>query len=421
MTHLPRFVLIFLLLGLVVQADTPVELRILWFDDGNESVAFQPLLDDFEAAHPDIQVELDIFSSSTGGSQLPLQLQSDAPPDLARHTNLDRYRDIYLDLRPYLDNADDWDTNFPAPLLAAMRADPTNPTLHGYPTDITVSAPFVNYTLFERAGVAVPDGETVTWADWTTAAAEVQARLAEDGETVHAITMDRSGHRFWGMSLGQCATYLDETGNFSADNPGFRASAALLRDWHLDGLTPLDVWGGMGDDYLEPSRAFIDGQIAVYYSGNWLLSMLSEDIGDTFKWGPVPNPGDDCGKSGMVGGAVPTAFNTTQHPEAVGKLMSHLSTEANLAAFYSQSRTLPGHSGLASRGLLYSENNDELNIFAQELATIQDQAFQLQYHPESTAYHSAVRRGLIEMVVQDLTIDETVAMIEAELAGEPVG
>ncbi len=405
-------------LAVHIQAqNTPINLRILWFDDNNESAALQPILDAFEETNPGIQVELDLFNTYINETTLAEQVFGDNPPDLARHTNLDLYQDAYLNLRPYLDDPASWDANFPVPFLAAMRPDPNVPTLHGYPTDITVSAPFINRTLFERAGVPVPSdtGERVSWDAWIAAAAEVQATLAEQGENVYAVTMDRSGHRFWGVSLGQCASYFDATGAFTVDTPGFRDSARMVQNWHREDLTPVDIWGALGDSYIEPIQMFINGEVAFYYSGNWIVPELATRIEDRFEWEPVPNPGNNCGNSGMVGGAVLTAFKTTDHPEAVGKLMSHLTTETNLNRYYTQSNLLPGHAELAARGLDYEENADELNVFAQELAMVQEEAFALQYHPQSTTYHSTIRRGLIEMIVQDLTIEETIDAIETAL------
>ena len=348
------------------------------------------------------------------------QITGENPPDIVRHTEPGRYRDMYLDLRPYLENPEDWDANFPAPLLAAMRPDPTSNTLHGYPTEITVSAPYINRTLFERAGVAVPSdsGEQVSWETWTDATAQVQANLAEQGEQVYGIVMDRSGHRFWGYSLGQCASYLNDAGEFTVDSEGFRTSAEMLRQWHIDGLTPLDVWGAMGDSYIEPRDMFMESEVVFYYSGSWVIPYLAESVGDRFEWEPVPNPGLPCGASGMVGGGILAAFKSTQYPEAVGALMSYLTTEENLTRFYTENSLLPGHSGIVSREIAYSVNSVELNLFAQELNTLQDQAFMLQYHPDSPYFHTAIRRGLIQMIVQDLTMDETVAAIEENLLME---
>ena len=47
--------LLLLLLSISISAqDSPIEIRIFWFDDGNESEALQPILDAFEAANPGI-------------------------------------------------------------------------------------------------------------------------------------------------------------------------------------------------------------------------------------------------------------------------------------------------------------------------------------------------------------------------------
>lgn len=400
------------------QQDDHINLRVLWFDDGIESVIVEELITEFEQENPDIQVELDIVVYAEVDSILDNQFEMGIPPDIARHTSLGRYRDRYLDLRPYLDNADEWDTNFPSPFLAAQRDDPNDGGLHGYPSDITVSAPFINRTLWEQAGVAVPSDtrERVTWDEWITAATEVQTRLREQGQpNVYAVAMDRSGHRFWGPSLSRCATYLADDGTITVDTEGFRTTAQMLADWHINQHTPLNVWGALGDDYLEAERFFIDGQIAFYFSGSWQVLRLNAEIGERFEWEPIPNPQGECGATGMIGGGVISAFDTTPHPEAVGKLMSYLTSRENMARYYSFNQMLPGYLSLAADGLEYEQNSAALNLLAGELERVSDEAFALQYHPDSGVIHGAIRRGLIDMIVEELPIGEVATRIQTEI------
>ena len=112
---------ILLLSGVFAQSTT--DLRITWYDDGNEGQVLRDLLDRFEADNPDISVTVDTVAYASGILEtLPLQLASGEGPDMARVTNLGGLSEFYLDLRPYLDDPDYWEENFgPLPRLATSR------------------------------------------------------------------------------------------------------------------------------------------------------------------------------------------------------------------------------------------------------------------------------------------------------------
>ena len=81
------------------------ELRITWYDDGNEGTILRELLDRFEAANPDIKVVIDTVPYSSGILEtLPIQLEAGQGPDMARVTQLGVLSKYMLDLRPYLSN-----------------------------------------------------------------------------------------------------------------------------------------------------------------------------------------------------------------------------------------------------------------------------------------------------------------------------
>ena len=76
------------------------ELRMMWYNDGNEGEVMQSLLDRFEAANPDISVKLDVVPYKSIMEGLPIQLAAGAGPDLARVTDLGGLNKFYLDLTP---------------------------------------------------------------------------------------------------------------------------------------------------------------------------------------------------------------------------------------------------------------------------------------------------------------------------------
>lgn len=54
------------------EAADPVELRFIWYDDGEEGAVMRDLLDRFEADNPDIKVVMDIVAYKTILEQLPI-------------------------------------------------------------------------------------------------------------------------------------------------------------------------------------------------------------------------------------------------------------------------------------------------------------------------------------------------------------
>ena len=90
MTYLRRsflqIALALLALGLLATAAAQVELRMTWYDDGNEGAVMRDLLDRFEAENPDIKITIDTVPYAAGIQQsLPLQLASGDGPDLDQH------------------------------------------------------------------------------------------------------------------------------------------------------------------------------------------------------------------------------------------------------------------------------------------------------------------------------------------------
>lgn len=396
-----------------------ITLRILWFDDFAESLTLREQLDAFTAQHENVTVNLELLSSTEVNDAIWDGLRRSEPPDLARTNLPGSYRRFYLDLRPYLSDPEAWESNFNPDFLASLRDNPDDNGLHGYPADVTISAPYINRDLWQQAGVPIPTDvqDTATWDDWVMAATQVQAALSTRTNPIYALAIDRSGHRFWGLSIGFCADYLSADAPYAVpqiDTPGFRDAAATLLAWHREALVPVDVWasGAPATEY------FVNGQVAFYYSGNWHLSEFERRIED-FNWQVVPNPEGPCGQTGMVGGTTVVAFEGTDYPELVGQLVDFLTQQDNLQTFYEENILLPGHTGIAQGGMNYPEGTeDEIAVFRQELANAAQEAYMLQFHPESASTHAAIRDGLIELINdRELTINDAIERIRAGISG----
>ena len=390
-----------------------VELRMTFYTDGNEDVVMRELLDRFEADNPDISVVMDTVAYSQILENLPIQLAAGEGPDMARVTNLGGLSEFYLDMSPYLEDPAYWEENF-GPFLEWLRPAGDEEGIYGFMTQLTVTGPYVNKTLFDQAGVEMP-GEGATWADWVAATTEV----AEATGVEFPMVMDRTGHRFAGPAISMGAQYFDDEGNPSVDDEGFRAMAQSLVDWHADGTMLPDVWIGSGGSYAAGNEQFINSQVVLYMSGSWQIGQFNEQIGDAFDWVAVPNPCGEAACSGMPGGAALVAIAETEHPEEVSRVMEYLAGEEVLGEFSARTLFIPAHAGLAAAGVDFDTDSElaknALNSFVAQVGELDQTAFDLQAYPFNFAIFNATRDRLTQVMTGELTFDEAITRIQADV------
>ena len=410
-----------LLSGIVAAQD--VELTFRCYQDGSECDIYRSLLDEFESANEGITINIDVVPYSAIDEQLPIQVQAGEAPDFARITNFGGFAGFYLDMRPYLSDeaVANFDDNFPNPVMAAMRNDRTSDAIGGYPDLFSVTAPYINRTLFEQADVAIPSDENpeASWADWTVAAAEVSEALSDSDITTYGIAIDRTGHRFAGPAMSMGATLIDEDGMFTVDTEGYRMMAELLKEWHDTGITPAEVWLGGGGSYAAAADFFINGQLAVYMSGSWQIGRFAADVGDTFDWEVVPNPTGDGGSTGVAGGSGIAAFEQTEHPEEVALVMAYLSSPEVYAEYAAQTLSIPANSAVAEMGVEYDSEDEAvlaaLSVFSAEVPKLQDQAVAMNVNPFAFAYYRNSANRLEQYLVGELTLDEALSGLQQDI------
>ena len=400
-------------LGILATAAAQVELRMTWYDDGSEGVVMRDLLDRFEAANPDIKIVIDTVPYAAGIQQsLPLQLASGDGPDLARVTDLGGLMEYYLDLTPYLSDTGYWETNF-GPFLDWMR--PAGGTaIPGFMTQLTVTGPFVNKTLFDQAGIALPTGAT-TWPEWAT----LTRQVAEATGTPYAMVMDRTGHRLAGPAVSQGAAFFDADGNPALDDEGMRSMLQLMIDWHADGTMNPDVWIGAQGSYAAGNEAFVNGQVVLYMSGSWQVGQFNNVIGDAFDWVVIPNPCGPAACTGMPGGAALVGIADTEHPEEVARVMEYLVQEDVMAEFYGRTLFIPGHLGLAATGVDFDTDSESaaaaLGVFASQVPVLDDLAYRLQAYRFNSTLFNAIRDRLTQVFVGELTLDEALVCMQVDV------
>ena len=137
-------------------------------------------------------------------------------------------------------------------------------------TQLTITGPYINQTLFEQAGVAVP-ADDADWDDW----AEAARQVAEATGTTFPMALDRSGHRLAGPAIRMGAKFFDAEGKPAVVDDGFSAMVEKFVDWHEDGTMAKDVWAGQGGAaYQDAAQEFINANLVYYFSGSWQVGAL---------------------------------------------------------------------------------------------------------------------------------------------------
>ncbi len=399
------------------EAGDPVELRFIWYDDGEEGAVMRDLLDRFEADNPDIKVVMDIVAYNTILTQMPIQVEAGKGPDIARTTNVAAMTCNYLDLRSHLKDAQYFEDNFPPASLQVFRCKDDTSALHGFPMQFTVTGPYINRTLFEQAGIEVPSDvkENVTWEEWT----DVTQKVAEATETPYAIAIDRSGHRIAGPALSMGASFFDADGNWTIDSEGFRSFAEIVKGWHDAGITPKEVWIGSGDSYAQAGAYFVNAELVMYMSGSWNIGRFTNEIGDAFDWDVAPNPAGPGGSTGLPGGASIAAFASTKHPEEVARVMEYMIQEDVMAEFSARTLFIPGQLAVAGKGVEYATDlpaaRSALNGYLSEIPKLHAQSFQILYNPVNRMYYGESVNRLTQWMIGELSLDEAIARTQQAL------
>jgi alpha-1,4-digalacturonate transport system substrate-binding protein len=391
------------------------EVRIMWYSDGNEGDVLRDLLDRFEKANPDITVVLDRVPYKTINENLPALVSSGQAPDMARVTDLGGQSDYYLDIGPYLKDRDYWEKNF-AQVLPWVRPPGNTNGIFGLPTQLTVTMPIVNDTLFQQAGIPLP-GPNATWDDWAKAAKAV----AQKTNTPIPLAFDRSGHRMAGLAISMGAKFFDADGKPELTDDGFKTAMKMFYDWHRDGTMSKQIWGSVGGaSYRGANEEFANGQVVVYFSGNWQFPQFAKTIGDAFDWHGVPEPCGPVACTGMPGGAFLVPYKSTKHPQEVARLMDYLASEPVYEEYHARTLFLTASAGLAAKGVAYKVDLPQLQkslaAAAENVKRLSPLAYKLQGYRYNRILFNTMIVRINQAIAGEMSLEDALARMTQDVA-----
>lgn len=384
----------------------PAPLRFVWFTDGPDLAAIQKLVAQFNAANPDVSVELSVLPYAELNQLLLTQAAAGNAPDLARVTEPARFFQYLLDVRPYLSDKAFASAFIPF-ALKAVQGD--RGELYGIPHDFTLNGPFVNVTLFKKAGVALPTERCVSWETWGKLAAKVRDATG----VPFGMAVDRSGHRLDGFlqSFGGSFFTLDGKG-LRITSPETRKGVEVFVRMHREGIMPLEVWAGGGQGYAAANQYFVNGLLPFYLSGNWQVAQFHQAIGDRFEWKAVLN---GCEKQfgGMPGGKFIVAFAQTKVPAKVVRLIEFLGSKDAMRQFARESLFLPTRNDLIKEGVEYPYASDVMNTFLQGIPLLPEAAYE-NYNMYFGPVANEVRDRVTQAILGEISVDEALRLAEAK-------
>lgn len=329
--------------------------------------AWEEIRQDFEAQHPDIQVNLEFQDDSAMKQRLPTLLQSSAKPHLYWSFGGANYRTRATSglLADITDQADGLRENISPGALSAFEIDGR---LYGAPYRLAQVGFWYNKRLFEQAGVSADDIET--WDDFL----EVVQDIKDAGITPIAAGGGERWplHFYWtylAMRIGGQELFNDILADeASFENPAYvRAGEELQRLAELDPFQP----GYLGAKYNEAANVFGNHQAAIHLMGEWDIGVQrsesesgegvsDEDLG-YFSFPAVE--GGDGDPSATLGGVDGWAFTEGNGTDAAVEWLTFFLSPENQAKLAEQDIIIP-----VARGAEASVQNPHMKVIAENIA-----------------------------------------------------
>ncbi|RRR98528.1 ABC transporter substrate-binding protein [Glycomyces terrestris] len=268
--------------------------------------ATQDIVDAWNEANPDVQVELVQGSWDNVHDQLVTQFQGGTAPDVIHDESADimgfAEQGYLADLSPYL--GDDTKAAVSEDIWGTVTA--SDGSVVAAPTLLQSYVVFANTDAFADAGVALPTGESLAWDDFQGLAAQ----LAADGGFGLGWGLQQPTAAVMNLALGFDGTFFDgdqiTVGDDELAVPE-RIHAMAYDDASLD---PVSLTQS-GSDVLP---GFFDGTYPMYVAGNYIAQQITESAPEGFNWAVLPPL---AGTAGATQAANPQTMSVAAESEHV--------------------------------------------------------------------------------------------------------
>ncbi|MFN7209074.1 MAG: ABC transporter substrate-binding protein [Aggregatilineales bacterium] len=330
-----RFLALAIALALIAVAIAPsaqaaqtVNLVLMgWSSSPSENARLQKIVDDWNAANPDIQVTLNQVPDYD--TTLQKSLAGGEPPDVF-YVDSFRFLDLVRAeaLMPIGEKLTDVDDFYPA-LRNAFTA---NGQFYCPPKDFSTLALQINTEMFEAAGLSAP----TTWEEMRAAA----EKLTKDG--VYGLVVPADFARWIAFLYGAGGSVTDdEFTKMTINSPEAEAAMEFYTGLYLDGFakTPADLGVGW------PGEAFGKGLVAMAFEGNWIEPYLKDQF-PALKHKAVELPAGPAGKATMAFTVCYAVPMKAKNPDAAIKFVDYLTGAEGMKAWTDLGLAMPTRASL---------------------------------------------------------------------------
>lgn len=324
-------------------------LRILVAGDSSEGGAMADAAERY-TEETDIPVEIIEVPDGDLETRLRNMISGGDAPAMVEHWAWGPFSDQLIDLSDVVDLG-----RLPDVIQERVEVDGK---VEALPTDVTTTGLFYNKTLFDEAGVSVPETEDDIWT-WEEFEEAIRTVL-DNTDVMGGVSLDYSSHRLLSMMHQFGGSVLDPDAEMVvANSPENIEALSEFKRMHDEGIMPDTVWLGSED----PSALFKAGQLAAHYSGNWNMTDYIENIED-FEWGVTYMPYKDQ-RASKLGGNFIMGIEGTGLEEETIEFLTWFYEDDNYAAYLDKGNYM---SGLTDISPDYGEYNDHYAFFEDEIA-----------------------------------------------------
>lgn len=389
--------------ALLGSAANAVEIEYWQYFFDARVTAMEQLIENFEAANPDITVKMTHFPYADYRTKVAAAIPAGEGPDVVQlfYGWLNDYvqADLIQPLPTDVFSADSIDAEF-FPMVQAMK---DGDQYWALPTAVRSLALFYNTRLLEEAGVTPPE----TLEEMLAAAAAMTKRDGAGNITQVGLTasMTAQDHHWWREGLVRQMGGEPYTDDYTKVNYNSEA-----------GLKALEMYVGMaqGDDAItafdfmdEPQAAFKAGRAGMHIDGSFRIGSLNKTRG--LKWGvtelPATADGTRSNYSSYWVNAITTKAEGEKYDAAV-KFMTYVTSDEAMQIWLDVVGELPAKPSVGMTDA--NANNEVYGPFIRGLAYANTTKF---------ANESAQRQLMVEMV-ERITLQNMSAADSLAIAAE---
>jgi multiple sugar transport system substrate-binding protein len=344
-------------------------LRFTTWGGDAEAAAFKQLARSFESANKGAKVDLRIVPYEDMFTGIDTQLQAGTAPDVFRvdYGNLGIYssKGVLLDLTSSLDSSLT-DDLIPA-LLQAVSYDKK---VFGVPQETDTTAVLYRPDLLEAAGVtSVPTSlkDAWTWDEFDAVCGKLKKSL-DPKISPFCYDWQQLGAFRW-------LTWLFEAGGrlLEADlktpalvSPEGRKALEYTTSFFKKSWVPKNT-SVKGATY--PDAAFISGQVAMAFAGNFLLPGIEDGVKKKFDYKVTYQPRDVRASSDLGGNAL-VATKDSKNADLATEFLTFMVKPENMKLFCEKSLELPTRQSLVGQKLDFAVRSDLMPVYVDQSTTL---------------------------------------------------